>query len=204
MLDNDPHQSGNDPHPGPPPFRGREVKTADAQSLAGAGRVLLGEIGGAVGLKGEVRLRSYTENPADIASYGTLEDERGAQAFEIEELRVSAKALVARINGVATREDAEALSGTKLFVPRDRLPPREADEWYHADLIGLEARSPGGKPLGTVVSVQNFGAGDLLEIRPASGGSNVFLPFTETTVPEVNLDRQQLTVVPPEGLFDEV
>jgi 16S rRNA processing protein RimM len=162
-----------------------------------AERVLLGEIGAAQGLKGEVRLRSYTEDPAAIGSYGPFEDESGA-SVEFESMRATPKGIVARLRGVTTREAAEALTGTRLYVPRARLPERGQDEWYHADLIGLAARSKDGTPLGTVVAVVNFGAGDLIEIAPAESGANLLVPFTETNVPEIDLAARRLVLVPPE------
>lgn len=164
-------------------------------------RVLLGEIGAAQGLKGEVRLRSYTAEPAAIAGYGALEDEQG-RAVEIESVRGTPKALIARIKGITTREGAEALNRTKLYVARALLPEREEEEWYHADLIGLAAIGPDGEELGTVVAVQNFGAGDLIEIKPASGGPTVLVPFTRETVPEVDVEGARLSLAPPEGLFE--
>jgi 16S rRNA processing protein RimM len=163
--------------------------------------VLLGEIGAAQGLKGEVRLRSYTEEPTAIASYGALEDERG-RAVEIESFRVTPKALIARIKGVTSREGAEALARTKLYLPRTRLPEREEEEWYHADLIGLSAIGQDGETIGTVVAIQNFGAGDLIEIKPMGGGATVLVPFTRETVPEVDVEGGRLTLAPPEGLFE--
>ena len=164
-------------------------------------RLLLGEIGAAQGLKGEVRIRSYTQDPSAIANYGTLEDERG-RAIEIESVRVTPKALIARIRGVTTREAAEALNRTKLYVERARLPERGEEEWYHADLIGLAAIDAQGEEIGTVVAVQNFGAGDLIEIRPAKGGPTVLVPFTRDTVPEVDVEGGRLIVAPPEALFE--
>ena len=134
--------------------------------------MLLGEIGRPQGLQGEVRIRSFTAEPAAIADYGPLEDEAGMRLFEIESLRVTAKALTARLKGVESRDQAEALTGTRLFVPRSRLPEREEDEWYHSDLIGLAALAPDGATIGTVIAVHNFGAGDLLEIGPRGRGSN--------------------------------
>lgn len=164
-------------------------------------RVLLGEIGAAQGLKGEVRLRSYTQDPAAIARYGALDDEHGGK-IEIESLRVTPKALIARIKGVTTRNAAEALNGTRLYVARSRLPKRDEEEWFHSDLIGLAAVDDQGEPVGTVVAVQNFGAGDLIEVKPAKGGPTVLVPFTRETVPEVDVEGGRLTLVPPEGLFD--
>jgi 16S rRNA processing protein RimM len=164
-------------------------------------RVLLGEIGAAQGLKGEVRLRSYTQDPAAIAGYGTLEDEQG-RAIEIERVRVTPNALIAHIKGVTTREGAEALTHTKLSIERARLPEREEDEWYHLDLIGLTVVRQDGEKIGSVVGVHNFGAGDLIEIDPVSGGATVLVPFTRDTVPEVDVEGGRITIAPPEGLFD--
>ena len=166
-----------------------------------ADRVLLGEIGAAQGLKGEVRLRSYTQDPAAIARYGALEDE-GGRTVEIVSVRITPKALIASIKGITTREGAEALNHTKLYIPRARLPEREEEEWYHTDLIGLTAFGRDGEEIGTVVAVQNFGAGDLIEIKPKIGGATVLVPFTRDTVPEVDVEGGRLNVAPPEGLFE--
>lgn len=164
-------------------------------------RVLLGEIVAAQGLKGEVRLRSYTQDPAAIARYGALEDEQG-RLVEIERVRVTPKAVIARVKGVTTREEAEALARTKLYIDHALLPARGEDEWYHSDLIGLAAVGQDGEPVGTVVAVHNFGAGDLIEIKPAGDGATVLVPFTRDTVPEVDVEGGRLTLVPPEGLFE--
>ena len=162
--------------------------------------MLVGEIGAAQGLKGEVRLRSYTQAPADIAAYGPLQDEMGTRAVEIEGLRATPKALIARIKGVTTREAAEALNGMKLYLPRAALPAREADEWYVAELIGLDAVDASGAPVGTVVAVHNFGASDIVEIAPLGGGPSLLLAFTDAAVPEVDIDGGHIVVVPPEDL----
>ncbi|ODR96032.1 hypothetical protein AUC69_02095 [Methyloceanibacter superfactus] len=168
-------------------------------------RVLVGEIGAAQGLKGEVRLRSYTQAPADIAGYGPLEDESGARSIEIERVRVTPKAVIARIKGVTTREAAEALTRTKLYLPRAKMPAAEApgaDEWYVADLVGLKAVSPQGDEIGTVVAIHNFGASDIVEVSSAAGGENLLVAFTETTVPEVDIEGGRLVLVPPEELAE--
>jgi 16S rRNA processing protein RimM len=164
-------------------------------------RVLLGEIGAAQGLKGEVRLHSFTEEEEAITAYGPLEDETG-HVIEIEALRATPKALIARVKGVTTREGAEALTGTKLYIPRSRLPEREEEEWYHAELIGLAALDRDGVTIGRVVAIQNFGAGDLLELAPANGGPTVLIPFTRETVPEIDVEGEHLTLVPPAGLLE--
>jgi len=165
-----------------------------------ADRVLVGEIGAAQGLKGEVRLRSYTQAPADIAAYGPLQDEAGTRTFEIDHVRVTPKAIIARIKGVTTREGAEALVRTKLYLPRVALPARAEDEWYVADLVGLAAVDGDGAPLGTVVAVHNFGASDIIEIAAAEGDSSLLVPFTETAVPDVDIGSGRIVVVPPEEL----
>jgi 16S rRNA processing protein RimM len=166
-----------------------------------ADRILVAEIGAAHGLRGEVRLRSFTADPMAVKDYGALQSEDGAQAFEIETLRPAKDSLVARIAGVNDRTAAERLRGMKLYVDRDRLPPPEEDEFYHADLIGLAAVAADGSDLGRVVAVHNFGAGDLIELQPATGGAAVMLPFTAATVPVVDIDGRRIVVDPPLGLF---
>ena len=168
----------------------------------GADRLLVGEIGAAQGLKGEVRLRSYTQDPAEIAAYGPLQDEAGATLIEIEHVRVTPKAVIARVKGVTTREGAEALNGTKLYLPRAALPEGEEGAWYVADLIGLLAVDASGAPLGTVVGVHNFGASDIIEVAPADGGETLLVPFTEAAVPEVDIENGRLVLIPPEELED--
>ena len=166
-------------------------------------RVCLGQVSSAHGIKGEVRIKPFTQAPEDVAAYGPLQDEAGARRFEILSLRTTKGGVVARLDGVTDRNQAEALKGVKLFVDRDRLPERNEDGvWYHADLIGLVALDKGGAALGTIVAVQNYGAGDLLEIRPATGGPTVLLPFTAEVVPDVDLDAGWVLVDPPEGLID--
>jgi 16S rRNA processing protein RimM len=171
-----------------------------AEDGRAGGRLLLGEIGAAHGLRGELRLRSFTQNPADIGRYGPLQDEAGKRQFEIEALRDGPKALIAKFKGVDDRNAAEALAGVKLYAARASLPSAEADEFYYADLIGLEAIGPEGDPLGTVVALHNFCAGDIVELAPADGGPTLLIPFTAATVPEVNIADGYLVLVPPEEL----
>ena len=159
-------------------------------------RVCLGQIGAPHGVRGEVRLRSFTGEPEAIAGYGPLETEDG-RIFEIESLRPAKDHFVATLSGIRDRNAAERLTNIKLYVPRERLPEiEEADEFYHADLIGLAAFDPAGKKLGTVVAVHNFGAGDLIELR-ADGGETELIAFTETTVPTVDLERRTMVVDRP-------
>jgi 16S rRNA processing protein RimM len=149
-------------------------------------------------VRGEVRLWSFTEDPAAVAGYGPLETEDGARRFEIESLRAAKDHFVARLAGVDGREAAEALRNTDLYVPRERLPPiEEADTWYYADLVGLKALTADGAALGTVTSVHNFGAGDIIEIAPAGGGAPLMVSFTEATVPEVDVKGGRIVVVAP-------
>jgi 16S rRNA processing protein RimM len=162
-------------------------------------RVLMGEIGAPQGLKGEVRLRSYTQEPAGIAAYGALEDETG-RVIEIETVRVTPKALIARIKGVSTREAAEALTHTKLYLPRGHLPASEADEWYYADLVGLAAVDKAGAKIGTIAALHNFGGGDIIEIVPESGDANLLVPFTSASVTEVDIENKRVVLVLPEDI----
>lgn len=164
-----------------------------------AGRVLVAEIGAPHGLRGEVRLRSFTADPLAVKDYAPLEDENGRK-FEIESLRAGKGVLIVRLAGVSARADAERLTGLKLYIPRARLPETGQDEFYHADLIGLVVMTAEGKTLGTLVAVHNFGAGDVIEVKPASGPT-VLLPFTEKAVPVVDTAAGRIVVDPPEGAF---
>ena len=167
--------------------------------MAGVGRVCLGQFGAAHGVRGEVRLRSFTADPLAIADYGPLETEDGT-VIEIENLRPAKDHFVATLSGIADRNAAERLTNVKLYVPRDRLPPTdEPDEFYYADLIGLAAVDRAGNPLGTVLAVHNFGAGDLLEIRLDADSNTELLPFDAATVPEVDLKARRLVIDPPTG-----
>jgi 16S rRNA processing protein RimM len=163
--------------------------------------ILVAEIGAAHGLKGEVRLRSFTADPLAVKDYGTLEDERG-RTFHIASLRPGKDGLIAQLGGISDRTAAEGLRGLKLYVPRDRLPPADdEDTFYHADLIGLAVVGRDGRALGTVIAVHNFGAGDLLEVRPIEGGAGVLVPFTAACVPTIEIEAGRLIVDPPVGTF---
>jgi 16S rRNA processing protein RimM len=160
-------------------------------------KVCVARIGAAHGVRGEVKLWSFTEDPAAVAGYGPLESEDGKQRFEIEAMRSAKDHFVARIAGVADRDAAERLRNTDLYIPRDRLPEIEEDDtFYHADLIGNQAVTPDGKEIGTITAVHNFGASDVIEIKPAAG-EPLLIPFTEATVPEIDLDARRVVVVPP-------
>jgi 16S rRNA processing protein RimM len=164
-------------------------------------RIRVARIGAAHGVRGEVRLWPFTQDPMAVASYGPLQTEDGARAFEIETLRPGKNFLVARIAGVTDRDAAASLCNLDLFVPRDRLPPiEEADTFYHADLIGLSVMSEDGAVLGTLSAIHNFGAGDVFEIAPAGGGDTLMLPFTDATVPKIDVQAKQIVVVLPEEI----
>jgi len=148
-----------------------------------------------------VRLWSFTADPAAVKDYGPLENEDGTAQFEIEALRPGKDHLVARLSGVHDRTQAERLVNLRLYVPRERLPEAAPEEFYHADLIGLAAHGLDGRELGTVVAVQNFGAGDLLELRAAGESQTVLLPFTTATVPVVDIAGGRIVIDPPQNLF---
>ena len=158
--------------------------------------ILVGRVAGAFGVKGEVRITAYTAVPAALFRYRELKRADGAPALTLTSGRPHKGALIARAKEIETREAAEALRGLELYVPRGALPAPEPDEFYLADLIGLAVVAPDGAPIGRVKDVQNFGAGDLLEIAPEAGPT-WFLPFTEDTAPEVDLAAGRIVVVRP-------
>jgi len=161
-------------------------------------KVCVARIGAAHGVRGEVKLWSFTEDPAAVAGYGPLESEDGKQRFEIEAMRPAKDHFVARIAGVADRDSAERLRNIDLYIPRERLPEiDEADTFYHADLVGIQAVTPDGREIGTIAAVHNFGASDVIEVKPAAGGEPLLIPFTEATVPEIDLVARRVVLVPP-------
>ena len=163
-------------------------------------RICIGAIAGAFGVAGEVRLKSFCSTPEDIASYGPLSTEDGSRSFKITLTRPVAGGLGARINGVATKDQADALRGTSLYVAREKLPSLPDDEFYHADLVGIEVRDPGGGLIGKVAGVHNHGAGDILEITRIGHKSALLLPFTMVNVPTVDITAGRLIADVPEGL----
>ena len=159
--------------------------------------ILVGRVAGAFGVRGEVRINSYTDDPAALLRYRTLRRADGVAALTLTGGRAHKGAtLVARAKEVVSREDAEALRGLELYVPRAALPVLDEDEFYLADLIGLSAVTPAGEPLGRIKSVQNFGAGDLLEIAPDEGPT-WWLPFTREAVPDVRIAEGVVVAVRP-------
>jgi len=162
----------------------------------------VGVITGAQGIRGAVRIKSFTADPLDIDAYGPVSDEAGTKRFELKSVGQSKGVVVATLAGVTDRNAAEALKGLRLFVDRDRLPPAEDEEYYHADLLGLAAELIGGEPLGRVTAVYDFGAGDAIEVTRADGAV-VMVPFTKAAVPTVDLAAGKLVIDPPAGLFDK-
>lgn len=166
-----------------------------ADDDAPEGHVLVGALAGAFGVQGEVRLKSFCAEPEAIVGYAPLVAADG-RSFGIRITRSLTGAFAARVTGVVTREQAEALKGLRLFAPRDRLPALEEDEFYHADLIGMAVVDPGGAPLGRVRAVHDHGAGDVIEIaRP--GAADLLIPFTRAAVPTVDLAGRRMVVDPP-------
>jgi 16S rRNA processing protein RimM len=170
-------------------------------SETGKARVLVGVIAAAHGVRGFVRIKSFTADPKSIASYGELSDEKGLRHFRLTLQGRAKEGVIARIEGVADRDAAEALKGTKLYLAREALPDIEADdEFYHADLVGLRVEARDGRMLGRVKAVLNFGAGDVLEIEGPGlegKGQGLLLPFTKRVVPVVDLPGGKLVAEPP-------
>jgi 16S rRNA processing protein RimM len=160
--------------------------------------ILVGRVAGAFGIKGEVRITSFTGEPLALVDYKTLLREDGSPGLTLSGGRVAKGGVVARAREIETREQAEAARGLRLYIPRALLPPVEdEDEFYIADLVGLTVVSPDGAPLGRVRSVRDFGAGDLLEIEPPAGES-WWLPFTKDAVPEVSMAERRIVGVKPD------
>lgn len=161
-------------------------------------RIRVARIGAAHGVRGEVKLWPFTQDPLAVADYGPLETEDGTRRFEIETLRAAKDHLVARLKGIGDRDAAEKLRNVDLFVSRDKLPSiEEADTFYYADLVGMAAVTPDGVPLGKVTAIHNFGAGDLIEIATTAGGEPLLLPFSEAVAPKVDTALRQITIVLP-------
>ncbi|KGM47154.1 ribosome maturation factor RimM [Pseudooceanicola atlanticus] len=164
-------------------------------------QVCVGAIAGSYGVRGEVRLKSFCAEAEAIADYSPLSDESGQRSFTVTLTRPIKNGFAARLGGISTKEEADALKGLQLYAPRDRLPATEDDEYYHADLIGLTVYDTGGTELGIVRSVMDHGAGDLLEIHGPALKTTVLLPFTKACVPTVDLASGRIVADPPEGLF---
>lgn len=168
-----------------------------------ADRVCVGAIAGAFGVRGEVRLKSFCATPEDVAAYGPLSTEDGKRQFDIRLGQSVKGGFSARLSGIATKEAADALRGTRLYAPREALPTLPDDEYYHADLIGLEVCDTGGTPLGRVSAVLNHGASDLLEIRRPGQRRTTLVPFTHDFVPTVDLTAGRIILDAPDDLFED-
>ena len=165
--------------------------------------ICVARIGAAHGVRGAVKLWTFTEDPLALRAYGPLVTKDGARQFELTSAREAKGHLVATLKGVATREEAERLNGIELYIAREKLPDTDEDEYYHADLIGLAAVNAAGEPLGRVIAIHNFGAGDIIEIAPPQG-STLLLPFTNAVVPSVDLAAGRVVIeLPPETDGDD-
>ena len=183
-----------------PSSPGKDAAPAAAAPPVGAhARVCLGVITGTRGLKGELRIKSFTEKPMDLTAYGMLTDESGGRTFVLKLLSMVRGQVIARLDGVQTVDAAAALKGTRLYVDRNALPQAAADEFYHADLIGLEAEDTHGRALGTVTAVHDYGAGTVLEI-----GGGLMIPFTQKAVPVVDLEGGRVVIDPPHEIEEEI
>jgi len=160
--------------------------------------VLMGVILGAHGIKGDVMVKSFAENPSDIAAYGPLISADTTRQFDLKIVRETHKGLTVHIKGFDDRTAVETLKGTELYLPRARLPEPKSDAFYHADLIGLRAIDLNGTTLGTVKAVQNYGASDILEINRTDGSKDDLIPFTNACVPDVSLQDGTVTISPPD------
>ena len=165
--------------------------------------IIMGALAGAFGIKGEVRLKSFTSDPKAIANYGPLFTEDGSRSYQVRLTGQLKNAFSARLSGVHTKEQADGLRGLQLFVPRSKFPKLPDDEFYYADLLGLSVFSAGGAELGQIKAVQNHGATDLLEIFTAKTNQSVLLPFTQINVPTVDISSGKIIIDPPEGLFED-
>jgi 16S rRNA processing protein RimM len=160
-------------------------------------KVCVARIGAAHGVRGAAKLWTFTEDPFAVKAYGPLSSKDGARHFELTSAREAKDHLVVTFKGVETRDEVERLNGVELYVARDKLPATEEDEYYHADLIGLAAVTTADEPLGRVIAIHNFGAGDIIEIAPPSG-TTLLLPFTNAVVPTVDLAGGRVVIALPE------
>jgi 16S rRNA processing protein RimM len=161
-------------------------------------KIFLGQIGAAHGIKGQVRIATHTQDPEAIGSYGPLDTDRPGLTIVLTKVRLQKNVVIAHIKGISDRTAAEQLNGVSLFVDRNKLPETEdEDDFYHTDLIGLEARLETGVVIGKVSAIPNFGAGDLIEIRDPQSGDTYLYPFTKAVVPHVHIADGFLTIVVP-------
>jgi 16S rRNA processing protein RimM len=161
-----------------------------------AAPICVARIGAPHGVRGAVKLWTFTEDPLAVKRYGPLATKDGARSFEVTHAREAKGHLVATLKGIATREDAERLNGIELYIAREKLPEPDADEYYHADLIGLAAVDAADQSIGRVIAIHNFGAGDIIEIAPPNGAT-MLLPFSNAVVPTVDLAKGRVVIELP-------
>jgi 16S rRNA processing protein RimM len=162
-------------------------------------KICVARIGAAHGVRGAVKLWTFTEDPFAVKDYGPLSTKDGARQFELASAREAKDHLVATFKGVTTRDEAERLNGIELYIAREKLPATEDDEYYHADLIGLAAITTANEPLGRVVAIHNFGAGDIIEIAPPAGAT-ILLPFSNAVVPTVDIAGGRVVIELPKEI----
>ena len=166
-------------------------------------RICVARIGAAHGVRGAVKLWTFTEDPFAVKQYGPLATKDGTRRFEVVEARQAKDHLVATFKGVATREEAERLNGIELYIARDQLPATDDGEYYHADLIGLAAVTVAGEPIGRVIAIHNFGAGDIIEIAPPQGVT-LLLPFTDAVVPTIDIAGGRVVIELPQEIEADI
>jgi 16S rRNA processing protein RimM len=187
------------PHPTAPPQAGEGLRGGEGL----ARRVCIGVVTGPHGVRGAVRIKSFTARPEDVVAYGSLGDETGTRQFDLQLIGSAKGVVIVRLAGVHDRNHAEALRGQRLYLPRAALPPPQDEEFYHADLIGLAAVLADGTELGRVRAIHDFGAGDMLEIE-RHDAPPAMVPFTRAVVPMVEIAARRLVIDPPAGLLDEI
>ncbi|MCV0425116.1 MAG: ribosome maturation factor RimM [Roseibium sp.] len=165
-------------------------------------KVLMAKIGAAHGIRGEVRVKPFGDDPLSFTDYGVLTTKDGNRSFEVDRARVQKTVVITKFKEISDRNQAEELNGVELFVDRDQLPEPDEDEFYYSDLNGLSVEDQSGKPMGKIVAVQDFGAGDLLEIRPKRGRT-FYVPFTKEFVPEIRLADGVVVLDLPEDYLSE-
>ena len=170
------------------------------QKSASDNRICVGIVTGPHGLKGDVKLKSYPENPKDVAAFGPVTDKSGERQFDIRILSANQKGLVVELSGVRGREAAEAIRGTELYMVRDLLPELEEDEFYYSDLVGLVVEDINGAAIGTVSLVDNYGAGEIIEVDLKDGGTEMY-PMSREVVPTIDLKNGRVVINPPAEIF---
>jgi 16S rRNA processing protein RimM len=165
-------------------------------------QICVARIGAAHGVRGAVKLWTFTEDPFAVKHYGPLSTKDGTRQFELSDAREAKDHLVATFKGVTTRDQAERLNGIELYIARDQLPATDEDEYYHADLIGLAAVTSANEPVGRVIAIHNFGAGDIIEIAPPHGVT-LLLPFTNAVVPTVDIAGGRVVIELPQEIEGE-